>query len=119
MNGIELSDGLPETYIKKAAKLGFHEKELRGGLKSYPHSQRKDVRMEAERVVSYLKKTVLPKVKGGDRIPIPSKPLPLNPLASILRYFTRGTGDVFFLKLAYLLLTIFGFHLTFVRFWYI
>jgi acetoin utilization protein AcuC len=64
MNGIELSDGLPETYIKKTAKLGYHAKELRGDLKSYPHSQRKDVRMEAERVVSYLKKTVLPKVRG-------------------------------------------------------
>jgi acetoin utilization protein AcuC len=64
MNGIELSDVLPETYVTKAAKLGFHEKQLRGGLKSYPHSQRKDVRMEAERVVSYLRKTVLPKVHG-------------------------------------------------------
>jgi acetoin utilization protein AcuC len=64
MNGIELADGLPVTYIKKSAKLGFYEKELRGSPKSYPHSERKDIRMEAERVVSYLKKTVLPKVKG-------------------------------------------------------
>jgi len=64
MNGIELSDALPETYVTKAAQLGFHEKQLRGGPQSYPHSQRKDVRMEAERVVSYLRKTVLPKVYG-------------------------------------------------------
>jgi acetoin utilization protein AcuC len=63
MNGVELSDGLPQTYVKKTAELGFNEKELKGGLKSYPHGQRKEVRMEAERVVSYLKKMVLPKVK--------------------------------------------------------
>jgi acetoin utilization protein AcuC len=62
MNRIELSDELPETYIKKAARSGIYEKELRGVLKSNPNSQRKDVRMEAERVVSYLRKTVLPKV---------------------------------------------------------
>jgi acetoin utilization protein AcuC len=64
MNGIELSDQLPETYMKKAAKLGIHGKELRGGLKSQPHSQREDIRTEAERVVGYLKKTVFPKVSG-------------------------------------------------------
>ena len=63
MNGIELSDELPESYIKKAARSEIYEKELRGVLKFYPHSQRRDVRMEAERVVSYLKKTVLPKVR--------------------------------------------------------
>jgi acetoin utilization protein AcuC len=64
MNGIELSDQLPETYMKKAAKLGIHGKELRGGLKSQPHSQREDIRTEAERVVGYLKKTVFPKISG-------------------------------------------------------
>jgi acetoin utilization protein AcuC len=64
MNGIELSDALPETYIRKAAGLGFHEKQLRASFRSYPHSQQKDVRTEAERVVSYLRKTALPKVYG-------------------------------------------------------
>jgi hypothetical protein len=64
MNGTELSDALPETYVKKAVKLGFHEKKLRESLKSSPHSQRNDIKMEAERVVSYLRKTVLPKVQG-------------------------------------------------------
>jgi len=62
MNGIELSNELPESYIKKAARLGVYEIELRGGPKSHPHSQRKDIRKEAERVVSYLKETVFPKV---------------------------------------------------------
>jgi acetoin utilization protein AcuC len=64
MNGIELGDALPETYVTKAAQLGFHEKQLRGGPQSHPHSQRKDARTEAERVVSYLRRTVLPKVHG-------------------------------------------------------
>jgi len=62
MNGIELSDELPESFLKKAAKLGVYEKELRGSPRSYPSSQRKDIRTEAERVVSYLKKTVFPKI---------------------------------------------------------
>jgi acetoin utilization protein AcuC len=66
MNDFELSDQLPETYLKKASELGIHGKELRGGLKSHPHSQRSDIRTEAERIVSYLKKTVFPKVSGAD-----------------------------------------------------
>jgi acetoin utilization protein AcuC len=62
MNGFELSDQLPETYIKKAAELGIHGKELRGGPKFSSSSQSKEIRTEAERVVNYLKKTVFPKV---------------------------------------------------------
>jgi acetoin utilization protein AcuC len=64
MNGVELSDGLPETFLKRAAKLGVYEKELRGGLESHPSRQRKDTQMEVERIVKYLKETVLPKVSG-------------------------------------------------------
>jgi acetoin utilization protein AcuC len=62
MNGIELSDELPETYIRKAARSGIYEKELRGGQKFSSSSQSKEIRMEAERIVDYLKKTVFPKV---------------------------------------------------------
>jgi len=65
MNGIELRDELPEAYLEKAAQLGILEKELRGSARPDPQSQRMDVKTEAERVVSHLKKTVLPKVKGG------------------------------------------------------
>ena len=65
MNGIELRDELPEAYMEKAAQLGILEKELRGSARPDPQSQRIDVKTEAERVVSHLKKTVLPKVKGG------------------------------------------------------
>jgi acetoin utilization protein AcuC len=62
MNGVELSEQLPQIYMKEAEKFGIYEKELRGSIKSYPRSDRKDTRVEAERVVSYLKKTVFPKV---------------------------------------------------------
>ena len=64
MNGFELNDQLPETYLKKAAESGIHGKELRGDSKSHPHRQRKDIRTETERIVSYLKKTVFAKVSG-------------------------------------------------------
>ena len=62
MNGIELSEELPGSYLEKAAGVGIYEKTLRGGLKSSPHSERKDIRTEAERVVSYIKETVFPRV---------------------------------------------------------
>ena len=62
MNGIELSEELPGSYLEKAAGVGIYEKKLRGGLKSSPHSERKDIRTEAERVVSYIKETVFPRV---------------------------------------------------------
>ena len=64
MNGFELNDQLPETYLKKAAESGIHGKELRGDSKLHPRSQRKDIRTETERIVSYLKKTVFAKVSG-------------------------------------------------------
>jgi len=62
MNGIELSEELPGSYLEKAAGVGIYEKKLRGGLKSSPHSERKDIRTEAERVANYIKETVFPKV---------------------------------------------------------
>ena len=62
MNGIELSEELPESYVKEAAKVGVHEKELRGGMKLPTHSEKRDIRTEAERVVNYIKSIVLPKV---------------------------------------------------------
>jgi acetoin utilization protein AcuC len=62
MNGIELSEELPKSYLEKAAKVGIYEKELRGGQKFSSSSQSKEIRMEAERIVNYLKKTIFPKV---------------------------------------------------------
>jgi acetoin utilization protein AcuC len=62
INNIELSEELPKSYLEKASKVGVHEKELRGGLKSSPRSESDDIRIEAERVVKYIKETVFPKV---------------------------------------------------------
>jgi acetoin utilization protein AcuC len=64
MNGIELNEKLPESFLKEAVKFGIEEKELRERLGTPPHSQNKENRMEMERVVHYIKETVLPKVKG-------------------------------------------------------
>jgi acetoin utilization protein AcuC len=64
MNGIELNEKLPESFLKEAVEFGIEEKELRGRLGTPPHSQNKESRMEMERVVHYIKETVLPRVKG-------------------------------------------------------
>jgi len=62
MNGTELNDQLPESYLKKATDTGVYEKKLRNGLSQSLHGQRKNIRTEVERVVDYLKKTVFPKI---------------------------------------------------------
>jgi acetoin utilization protein AcuC len=64
MNGIELKEELPESYLKEAMRMGIEEKELRGRLKIPLHSQNKENRMEMERVVHTIKEIVLPKIKG-------------------------------------------------------
>jgi acetoin utilization protein AcuC len=64
MNGIELKEELPESFLKEAVKMGMGERELRGPLRTPLHSQNKENRVEMERVVHYIKETVLPKVKG-------------------------------------------------------
>jgi acetoin utilization protein AcuC len=62
MNGIELGDELPESYLEKAERVGIHEKELRDRPKLSSGSRNKGIRMEAERIVDYLKKMVFPRV---------------------------------------------------------
>jgi acetoin utilization protein AcuC len=64
MNGIELKEELPESFLKEAVKMGMEERELRGPPRTPLHSQNKENRVEMERVVHYIKETVLPKVKG-------------------------------------------------------
>jgi acetoin utilization protein AcuC len=64
MNGIELREELPESYLKEAMRMGIEEKELRGRLEIPLHSQSKENRMEMERVVHTIKEVVLPKIKG-------------------------------------------------------
>ena len=62
MNGIELNEKLPESFLKEAVRFEIEGKELRGRLRAPLHSQNKENRMEMERVVRYIKETVLPKV---------------------------------------------------------
>jgi acetoin utilization protein AcuC len=64
MNGIELKEELPESFLKEAVKLGIEERELRGRQRTPLHSQNKENRAEMERVVHYIKETVLPRVKS-------------------------------------------------------
>jgi acetoin utilization protein AcuC len=63
MNGIELKEGLPESFSKEAERMGVEERELRGSLRTPLHGQNEENRMEMERVVHYVKETVFPKVK--------------------------------------------------------
>jgi len=62
MNGVELNEPLPESYLEKAARLGIYEKELRGRGGSPPYGRREEIMRETERVVEFLRKTVFPKV---------------------------------------------------------
>jgi acetoin utilization protein AcuC len=64
MNGIELNEALPESYLKETIKMGIEEKKLRGYSKIPMPSQNKENRIEMERVVHTIKETVLPKIKG-------------------------------------------------------
>jgi len=63
MNGIDLSDQLPESYLEKAVKVGVRERELRGSPRPI-HEKREDIRAEVKRVVRFIKETIFPKVKG-------------------------------------------------------
>jgi acetoin utilization protein AcuC len=63
MNDVELSEELPEGFLEKAGRLGIHEKKLRGASsKPASENQRREIRSETERVVSYIEKTVFPLV---------------------------------------------------------
>lgn len=64
MNGAELNEELPESFLKEAVKIGFEGRDLKGDLRLPVHNQNKENQMEMERVVRYIKETVLPKVKG-------------------------------------------------------
>jgi acetoin utilization protein AcuC len=60
MNGVEVSDDLPESYIEKAARFGIQDKKLRTGEPASSQERDGGVRSEMERVVRYLKETVFP-----------------------------------------------------------
>jgi len=65
MNDVELGDDLPKAYLEKSEKMGIDDKRLKGDPLPFSHPMSQGSRREAERVVRYLKETVLPKVKGG------------------------------------------------------
>jgi len=60
MNGVDISDDLPESYQEKAARFGVYDKKLRTGPLPSPPGGDSGVRAEVERVVGYLKQTVFP-----------------------------------------------------------
>ena len=64
MNDVELKDDLPEQYLEKAARLGIHERRLRGNDSPPRSSKQEDIRKETKRVVDYVKKVVFPKVSA-------------------------------------------------------
>ncbi|MGO8989490.1 MAG: acetoin utilization protein AcuC [bacterium] len=64
MNGVELNEKLPESFLKEAVKIGFEGRDLKGDLRPPLSNQNKESQMEMQRVVRYIKGTVLPKVKG-------------------------------------------------------
>ncbi len=64
MNGIELGEELPGSFLKEAMKMGIEERELRGHPRTSLHRQSKENRAEVERVVHYIKETVIPKVRS-------------------------------------------------------
>ncbi len=62
MNGVELREELPESFLEEAMKMGIEEKELRGPLRTPPNSQNRENKAEMERVIHYIKETVFPKI---------------------------------------------------------
>jgi hypothetical protein len=59
MNGVELEDDIPGSFEEIGRRLGFREDAWRDPPLSIPQGRRREARMEAERVVNYLRKTVL------------------------------------------------------------
>ncbi len=65
MNGVELEEKLPSDYIAFASRHGLQERSLRGDSPTNRSDDRiqREIRMELERIVHYLRWTVLPKIR--------------------------------------------------------
>lgn len=59
MNGVEPEDEIPGPFEETGRQLGFRGDTLRDLPLSIPQGKQREARMEAERVVNYLKKTML------------------------------------------------------------
>ncbi len=62
MNGIELKEEIPESYLNWAESYGFKERRLRGDPIHFM-SNKRDNRAEMEKVVQYIRKKVFPILK--------------------------------------------------------
>ncbi len=60
MNDVDLNDDLPQTFKEIGRRLGFRGNTLRDSPLSIPEGRRQEARLEAERVVRYLKKALFP-----------------------------------------------------------
>jgi len=65
MNGVELEDGIPQSFEEIGHRLGFRGDTLKDPPLSIPQGRRQEARMEAERVVNYVKKALLPEIPSG------------------------------------------------------
>jgi acetoin utilization protein AcuC len=63
MNGVELKDELPESFLERAAIVGIEGRKLRERPNARLDSQDKENKTEMERVVRYIKERVFPKIK--------------------------------------------------------
>lgn len=64
MNGVELEEALPESFMTMALGMGIEESGLRGHWQTLQHRQNEENRVEMERVVRFIKEAALPKVRG-------------------------------------------------------
>jgi acetoin utilization protein AcuC len=58
MNEVDLDDDLPHSFEGVGRQLGFRGKTLRDSPLSIPEGKRQEARIEAERVVNYIKKSL-------------------------------------------------------------
>jgi acetoin utilization protein AcuC len=65
MNGVELEDEIPGPFEEIGRRLGLREDTLRDVPLSIPHGRPQEARMEAERVVNYLKRAILSESKDS------------------------------------------------------
>ncbi len=64
MNGIDLSEELPGSFLKEAMETGIEQRNLRERPKTPLRGQSKENRAEVEGAVRYIKETVFPKVSS-------------------------------------------------------
>jgi len=64
MNEVDLHDDLPHSFEGVGRRLGFRGNTLRDSPLSIPEGKRQEARMEAERVVNYIKKSLFSEISS-------------------------------------------------------